>query len=80
MIPPQWKYAEDFSEGLAVVANTLGRYFYIDRQGKRAFPGEFTAASPFFKELANVRFWLEPGMKSWPFAYIDSKGNRVFTY
>jgi len=80
VIRPQWTYAEDFSEDIAVAASTIGRYFYIDRQGKRAFPGEFTAASPFFKGLANVRFWLEPGMKSWPSPYIVKTGRRVFTY
>lgn len=80
-ITPEYKYAEDFSEGLAVVGNGADRYWYIDQQGKRTIIGEFAAASPFFKGLANVK--LLPGDAAWTraaFAYIDTKGRRVFTY
>ena len=80
-IIPRYEYAENFSEGFAVVSHSADRYFYIDTNGKRAIPGEFDAASPFFKGLAQVR--LLPGDAEEvraEFAYIDTKGRRVFTF
>ena len=81
MLLPKWKYAEDFSEGFAVVGNPNGPFSYIDHDGNRAIRGEFAAASPFFKGLAQVRLLLVDSKEAKAtFAYIDSKGRRVFTY
>ena len=80
-IAPQYKYAEDFSEGFVVVGDLAGQYWYIDQHGNRTIAGEFAAASPFFKGLANVR--MLPGDAAAAratFAYIDTKGRRIFTY
>ena len=65
--------AEPFSDGLAaVLKNRGGKYYYIDKQGKKAFDKEFTVAQPFKDGLA----WVmdETGM-----AYcIDKQGNPAF--
>jgi hypothetical protein len=80
-IAPQYKYADDFSEGFAVVGDRPDHYWYINQQGKRTIPGEFAAASPFFKGLAHVRLLQKDDPKSHEgFAYIDTTGRRVFTY
>ena len=80
-VAPQYKYADDFSEGFAVVGDGPYRRWYIDQQGKRKIPGEFAAASPFFKGLAHVRLLQSADPKAPEgFAYIDTKGQRVFTY
>ena len=72
-IAPQFKLAENFTDGLAVVSDGV-QAWYIDQLGKRAFDGEFIAASPFFKGLANVK------LNARSFAYINTKGERIFTY
>jgi len=80
-IAPQYKYAEDFSEGLAVVGDGAGRYWYIDLHGDRTIASEFAAASPFFKGLANVELLPSDAAEARAaFAYIDTKGRRVFNY
>ena len=80
-VTPRYKYAEDFSEGFAVVSHNADRYFYIDAKGNRTIPGEFAAASPFFKGLAQIRFLPRGAAEARAeFAYIDTKGRRVFKY
>jgi len=80
-IAPQYKYAEDFSEGFAVVGDGAGRYWYIDQHGSRTIADEFAAASPFFKGLANVKLLPSDATEARAaFAYIDTKGHRVFAY
>jgi WG containing repeat len=78
----QWTYASDFSEGFAVVGNSPGPGFYIGRDGRRAFPGDFQRASPFFKGLAHVclQGCDDPDNTRAHYAYIDTTGRRVFTY
>jgi hypothetical protein len=80
VIPPQYKYAESFSEGFAVVGDYSAAVWYIDQTGNRTIPGEFAAASPFFKGLANVRLLPQRLRSGARFAYIDTKGSRLFTY
>jgi WG containing repeat len=81
-ILPQWTYAEDFSEGFAVVGNSpAGSFWYTDNDGQRAFLGDFRAASPFFKGLAHIRLSPSDAAKAHAeSAYIDTTGQRVFTY
>ncbi len=79
-ILPQFKYADDFGEGFAVVGDGLDHYWYIDVEGKRTIPGEFRTASPFFKGLAHVKLLPNDASEEEGFAYIDTKGHRVFKY
>ncbi len=80
-INPRYKYAEDFSEGFAVVGDGGGHYWFINQNNIQTIPGEFEAASPFFKGLAHVKLLASDADKSQiEFAYIDAKGHRVFTY
>lgn len=80
-IAPQYQYAESFSDGFAVVGDGDGWFWYIDQQGNRTIPGEFSAASPFFKGLAHIRLFSDDeGEAPATFAYIDTKGHRIFTY
>jgi hypothetical protein len=79
VIRPRYKYAESFSEGLAVVGDEA-EFWYIDTRGDDAFPGKFAAASPFFKGLAHVRFVSPGSAEANEFAYIDRNGQPVFRY
>jgi hypothetical protein len=82
VIPARFGSAEDFSDGLAVVAESVqGPYHYIDTSGRQPIPRSFLLASPFFKGLAHVR--LSKSEEYGPYgkyAYIDSRGEAIFTY
>jgi hypothetical protein len=81
VVAARYMYAESFSDGLAVVGDGTDRFWYIDQHGNRAIPGEFAAASPFFRGLANVQMIPRDGRQTGAsFAYIDTKGRRIFTY
>ena len=81
VIPPQFEEADSFSNGLAPVGDSRNRHWYIDRRGERAFKGEYGVASTFFKGLAHVRLLpSDPDSPKAAFAYVDTKGRRVFTY
>jgi len=80
VIPATYKYAESFSEGFAVIGDDFSKVWYIDQNGNRTIPGEFAAASPFFKGLANVRMLPLGARNGARFAYIDTKGRRLFSY
>jgi hypothetical protein len=91
VITPQYKFAESFSEGLAVVRvwndkESSDEYYYIDKRGEQAFPERFALASHFFKGLAHVKIKSttekninDSGAKG-SFAYIDVTGRKVFSY
>ncbi|MCC8122200.1 MAG: WG repeat-containing protein [Oscillospiraceae bacterium] len=56
VIPAQYDFAEDFSEGLAAVADPSGyKYGYIDKTGKLVIPYQFEGAYAFESGLAKVR-------------------------
>jgi hypothetical protein len=81
VITPQFDHAETFSEGRAVVRNRIsGGYYYIDREGRNAFPGTFDLASPFFKGLAHVLLPSDNSANSGRAAYINPSGAIVFAY
>ncbi len=81
VIPPQFKEADSFSDGLAPVGDSRDRHWYIDQRGARAFKGDYWVASTFFKGLAHVRLLGSDSASSKAsFAYIDTKGHRVFSY
>ena len=58
VIASVFEHAGDFQDGLAVAGGGGERYWYINRQGERAFAEEFALASPFFKGLAHVKLPL----------------------
>ncbi len=83
VIQPQFKNAESFAGGLAVIGDEGSGYFYINKSGQRAFSGKFLLASSFFKGLAHVKLRetsLGEDSLEETFAYINSAGERVFTY
>ena len=94
VIKPQYKLAEPFSEGFTVVGTWLDsksgyseyEFYYINKQGKQAFPERFAEASHFFKGLAHVKMKSNAGKNKnntdakGSFAYIDATGRKVFTY
>ncbi len=73
VIPPQFDYAGEFSEGLAVVG--LGKFpatkwGYIDRAGKVVIPAQFDGAHDFSEGMAAVGLGGKLG-------YIDRTGKLV---
>ena len=93
IIKPQFNIVQNFSDGLAAVGiwnekqREYREYYYIDKEGKRAFPETFLYASQFFKGLAHVKLKTPESMKEkynytykGTFAYIDTKGRKVFVY
>ena len=58
VIEPQWGGANNFSEGLAIVATYEGGYRqgYIDETGKVVIPLQYVMARDFSEELAAVGF------------------------
>jgi hypothetical protein len=79
-IVPQFANAGDFHDGRAPVGDRQNGYWYIDKRGERAFQGDFSLASRFFKGLAHVRVGEGEGVYSGMFAYIDTNGGKVFVY
>ena len=81
MIAAKFAYAEDFSEGFAVVGENATGLWYIDQNGNRAFPRTFKAAKAFFKGLAHVQL-LPKGERAQRLrqAYIDTTGKQLFSY
>ncbi len=81
VISPQFKDADNFGDGLAPVGDGSNKYWYIDQHGRRAFDGDYSVASTFFKRLAHVRLHAsDPASRSARYAYINTRGRRVFTY
>jgi hypothetical protein len=77
VIPPTWRQAEPFSEGLAAVqpndANSAGTWGYIDTRGELVVPAAFVEAEPFRNGLAQVRRKSDE-----PPIYIDRGGRPVW--
>jgi hypothetical protein len=69
VIPPQWKDANSFSEGLALVING-GKDGFIDKTGKVVIALQFDGASFFREGLAAVFVNRKP-------MYIDTTGQVV---
>ena len=54
VIEPQYTYAEDFSEGLAAVANDEYKFGYIDKSGNLVIPYQYGYAKAFSEGMAEV--------------------------
>lgn len=90
VIPFKFERADQFSDGLAPVADKAyakdekERFYYINKQGKRAFPGTFASASPFFKGVGHVKLITKSQDDDFylngKYAYIDAKGRVIFRY
>lgn len=65
-IPPQFRMAAHFSEGLAAVLDARG-YSYIDRNSRLIIPGPFDSAGEFHEGVAVV-------YRDQKAYYIDKKG------
>jgi hypothetical protein len=74
VIPPRYKYAGEFSEGLAWVWEEGSKKGFIDKQGTYAIPPQFEDAMGFSEGLAPVAV-SEAGQRKW--GYIDKKGKMV---
>jgi hypothetical protein len=83
VIPAKFNRAENFADGLALIGNEETQYSYIDTSGRQAFPGHFILASSYFKGLAHVKLQETSSgedIQEETFAYINTDGQRVFTY
>jgi hypothetical protein len=71
VVPPQYAYGQDFSEGYAAVCPeaALGLWTYIDTQGRPIAAPEFSEAQPFRGGLAMVKKNLH--------YYLDTQGRLV---
>lgn len=73
VIPAQFLYAEDFSEGLALVKTHINgavKYIFINTQGKQAFDKHFTK-----RPLAFSNGYAAVKKTNGMCVYIDKKGN-----
>lgn len=70
-LPPHYKEAQSFHEGLAVV-NTGSEYGYIDRSGRTVIQPRFTYGEPFSEGLAAVK-------ESGKWGFIDKSREFVIT-
>lgn len=73
VIPLQYRWAKDFSEGLAAVENEKGLVGYIDKQGRLVIPFRYIDGEPFKNGRAVVRANIYGG----PYGVIDTKGNWI---
>lgn len=71
-IPIEWKFAQGFHDGLAVVKNDCHQCGFIDTTGREVIACEYEDVHPFVEDLAY--FEVEDGET---FGYIDKKGNEV---
>ncbi len=79
LIGPQFDAVEPFSNGRALVTtygpnSESNKSWFINKNGRTAFPGEFLTASSFHRGLAHVQIDDER------FAWINTEGKEVFTY
>jgi hypothetical protein len=72
VIEPQFRYAQFFHDGLALVVSPEGKIGYIKKNGKYAFEAKFKEGTPFKDGLAVVV--SEGGYPT----YIDKSGNTKF--
>lgn len=74
IIPPQFDWAETFSDGLAYVALNDERYF-IDTSGKIVFRADASLRAPFTNGLAQLMSCKSSPCRSF---YVDKQGRTVW--
>jgi hypothetical protein len=76
VIPCQWEFAEQFSEGLAAVKDNSGKWYgkwgFIDKTGKVVIPCQWWNAKSFSEGLAAVQ-----DVHSEKWGFIDKTGKVV---
>ena len=55
VIPPKWRCAHDFYDGLVLVENDYGKWGFIDEQGNEVIPCKWSEASEFSDGLSRVK-------------------------
>ena len=76
VIPCQYEYASDFSEGLAAVQDPVtGLWGFVDKTGNLAIPYQYDYAIDFHGGLAAVE-----DTESYLWGYIDKTGKLVIPY
>ncbi len=76
VVPLQYTYAYGFSEGLAAVKTTEGRWGYLNREGTFAIPPRFLKAESFRNGTAVVVLQHEPDTTQW-YTLIDRNGREL---
>lgn len=71
-IPMEWKFAQKFHDGLAIVRNDFRQYGFIDKAGREVIACEYDDVHPFVEDLAYVE-----DADGETFGFIDRKGNKV---
>lgn len=74
VIPSRWKFANNFSEGMARVEDDNGKYGFIDKTGQLKIPCKWKLAGSFSEGLASVKNDNEK------YGYIDKSGNIRIPY
>ncbi|WP_335965242.1 WG repeat-containing protein [Galbibacter sp. PAP.153] len=69
IIPCQYEYAEDFSEGVAVVRKN-GKFGYIDEEGNVIIPIEYDDARSFYNGITKVKLYNR-------FIFINKEGDEI---
>lgn len=72
IIDPEYDWAEEFSEGMAVVRKD-GKYGYIDISGRLVIPFRFNEAGTFSSGLAPVRLYGKYG-------YVNKQGEMAIPF
>lgn len=55
VVPPQYRFTGNFSEGVPNIKDNRGMYGYIDKTGRIVIEARFLAAGPFSEGLAPVQ-------------------------
>ena len=79
VIKPEYAWAEEFSEGLALVSNSHGPHQqsgFIDKDGKEVIPYIYWDAGSFSDGAARVSLATNSSDHRW--TYIDNQGNQLF--
>lgn len=80
IIQPKYYYADDFSEGLALVRTSNsqnGQYRYINKKGEIVIPEAYSMAYSFHDGIALVDLGEAAITDDSLFTYIDKQGNRI---
>ena len=78
VIPLQFTYAYNFSEGLAAVKTTDGKWGYLNKKGEFVIEPKYLRAENFRDGMAQVEFQSLPDSTIWQ-ALIDHDGRELYS-
>ncbi len=79
VVPPQFQFAGDYSEGLALVSLDGKRFGFINRLGQVAIPFDYSFATPFAGGLTVAGLLPAEGVtESEQVVYLDRAGLNIF--